>query len=212
LGEETYDPNDWRLFIDSSKKSLKAVLLHNGNKFASIPVANSIHLKETYEHLQTVIEKIKYHEHEWSLCGDLKVSGILLGQQGGNTKFPRFSCEWDSKARDKHLTTKEWSKRENLIPGTKNVIHASLVDPQKVLLPPLHIKLGIMKQSVKALDKSGSCFQYLGRKFAALSEAKVKEGMFDGSQIRQLMKDTAFTDNMSDIYVTSGMECIQGRR
>jgi hypothetical protein len=56
-----------------------------------------------------------------------------------------------------------------------------------------------MKQFVKALDKSGSCFQYLGRKFAALSEAKVKEGMFDGSQIRQLMKDTAFTDSMSDI-------------
>jgi hypothetical protein len=79
------------------------------------------------------------------------------------------------------------------------VIHASLVDPQKVLLPPLHIKLGIMKQFEKALDKSGSCFQYLGRKFASLSEAKVKEGIFDGQQIRQLMKDTAFTDTMSDI-------------
>jgi hypothetical protein len=61
LGEETYDPNDWRLFIDSSKGSLKAVLLHNGNKFASIPVAHSIHLKETYENL--VLENIKYHEH-----------------------------------------------------------------------------------------------------------------------------------------------------
>jgi hypothetical protein len=55
-----------------------------------------------------------------------------------------------------------------------------------------------MKHFVKALDKSGSCFQYLGRKFAALSEAKVKEGMFDGPQIRQLIKDTAFTDTMSD--------------
>jgi hypothetical protein len=79
------------------------------------------------------------------------------------------------------------------------VIHASLVDAQKVLLPPLHINLGVMKQFVKALDKSGSCFQYLGRKFAALSEAKVKEGMFGGPQIRQLMKDIAFTGNMSDI-------------
>jgi hypothetical protein len=79
------------------------------------------------------------------------------------------------------------------------VIHASSVDPQKVLLPPLNIKLGIMKHFVKALDKSGSCFQYLGRKFAALSEAKMKEGILDGLQIRQLMKDTAFTDTMSDI-------------
>jgi hypothetical protein len=41
--------------------------------------------------------------------------------------------------------------------------------------------------------------EYLGRKFAALSEAKVKEGIFDGPQIRQFMKDTAFTDTMSDI-------------
>jgi hypothetical protein len=56
-----------------------------------------------------------------------------------------------------------------------------------------------MKQFVKALDKSGSCFQYLGRKFAALSEAKVKEDIFNGPQIRQLMKDTAFTDTMSGI-------------
>jgi hypothetical protein len=122
-----------------------------------------------------------------------------LGQQGGNTKFPCFLCEWDSRAREKHWTTKEWSKRKNLITGTKNVIRASLVDPQEVLLPPLRIKLGVIKQFVKALDKSGSCFQYLGRKFAALSEVKVKEGIFDGSQIRQLMKDTAFTDTMSDI-------------
>jgi hypothetical protein len=133
------------------------------------------------------------------LCGDIKVSGILLGQQEGNTRFPCFLYEWDSRARDKHWTTKEWFKGENLIPGTQNVIHASLVDPQKVLLPPLHIKHGIIKQFVNALDKSGSCFQYLGRKFAALSEAKVKEGTFDGPQIRQLMKDTAFTGTMSDI-------------
>lgn len=26
-----HDPQEWRLFIDSSKLSLKAVLLHNGN-------------------------------------------------------------------------------------------------------------------------------------------------------------------------------------
>jgi len=32
LGHE-YNPDQWRLFIDSSKVSLKAVLLHNGNRF-----------------------------------------------------------------------------------------------------------------------------------------------------------------------------------
>ena len=30
-----YDAKEWRLFIDSSSRSLKAVLLHNGNSFSS---------------------------------------------------------------------------------------------------------------------------------------------------------------------------------
>ena len=38
---------DWRLFIDSSKTNLKAVLLHNGNTKPSIPVGYSILRKET---------------------------------------------------------------------------------------------------------------------------------------------------------------------
>ncbi|XP_066436113.1 uncharacterized protein [Eleutherodactylus coqui] len=36
----TYSENDWRLFIDSSCKSLKAVLLHNGNMLPSLPLAH----------------------------------------------------------------------------------------------------------------------------------------------------------------------------
>ena len=32
-----YDANSWRLFTDSSKRSLKCVLLHNTNKYTSIP-------------------------------------------------------------------------------------------------------------------------------------------------------------------------------
>ncbi|KAL7293495.1 hypothetical protein TKK_0012941 [Trichogramma kaykai] len=44
-----YKTNEWRLFTDSSKKSLKAVLLHNTNKCASIPIAHSTTMHETYE-------------------------------------------------------------------------------------------------------------------------------------------------------------------
>jgi len=36
LGNQ-HDPTEWRLFIDSSQSSLKAVLLHNGNKFPFVP-------------------------------------------------------------------------------------------------------------------------------------------------------------------------------
>ena len=43
-----YDPNDWRLFVDSSKESMKAVLLQNGNVLPSVPVAYSTMLNENY--------------------------------------------------------------------------------------------------------------------------------------------------------------------
>jgi hypothetical protein len=66
LGETEYDPSTWRLFlIDSSKRILKADLPHNGNVLASIPLAHSTKLAESYETLKLVLEKIKYHENEW---------------------------------------------------------------------------------------------------------------------------------------------------
>lgn len=79
----TYKTSEWRLFIDSSQRSLKGVLLHNGNKYASIPVAHSVHLKETYENVGTLLSNIKYVEHQWLLCGDFKIICLLLGQQLG---------------------------------------------------------------------------------------------------------------------------------
>ena len=94
LGKESYDASDWDLFIDCSKRSLKAVLLHNGNSSASMPITHSVHLKETYENLRIVLEEIKYHKHSWYLYGSMKVLGMLLGQQGGYTKLPCLLCDW----------------------------------------------------------------------------------------------------------------------
>jgi hypothetical protein len=71
LGQGEFDPSTWRLFIDSSRRSLKAVLLHNSNVLASIPLAHSTKLSESYQTLKLMLEKIKYHEHEWQICGDL---------------------------------------------------------------------------------------------------------------------------------------------
>jgi len=42
-----HNPLDWGLFIDSSKLSLKAFPLHNGNTLPSIPVGHSVHNKES---------------------------------------------------------------------------------------------------------------------------------------------------------------------
>lgn len=124
---------------------------------------------------------------------------MLLGQQSGFTKHPCYLCLWDSRDRAKHYKQKEWPVRSSLTTGSYNIIHKSLVDPSKILIPPLHIKLGLMKQFVKALDKTGECFRYLQSKFPNLSEAKVKEGIFDGPQIRTMFKDNNFTSKMNGL-------------
>ena len=103
----SYSPDEWRLFFDSSKRSLKAVLLHNGNKYASIPVGHSVIMKETHGNLVLLLNMIKYKDHNWMICGDLKIICMLLGQQSGLTKFPCFLCEWDSRARDLHWSQKQ---------------------------------------------------------------------------------------------------------
>lgn len=46
-----------------------------------------------------------------------------------------------------------------------------------------------MKQFVKALEKDTDCFQYICEGFSILSNKKLKVGIFDGIQIRQLMRD-----------------------
>lgn len=194
-----YKSTNWRLFIDSSKTSLKAVLLHNGNKYAAVPLAHSTTLRESYKNLKFLLETIKYSEHDWLICGDLKMINIILGQQSGYTKYPCFLCEWNSRAKDEHWTKKNWPSRSELAIGSKNIINANLVDQKKILLPPLHIKLGLMKQFVKALDVEGQCFKYLYSKFPKLSDVKIKEGIFVGPDIRALMKDDNFIETMTTV-------------
>ena len=183
-----YNATDWRICIDSSKRSLKAVLLHNGNIYASVPVGRSVQLKETYENMAMLLKNIKYNEHKWLVCGDLKVIGILVDQQRGYTKLPCFLCEWDSRADKDHWKIKHWPTRTEFAPGAKNIKYEKLLEPDKILLPPLHIKLGLMKQFVKALDKQGRCFEYICSKFPNISSEKLKAGIFDGPNTRALCK------------------------
>ncbi|GBP18527.1 hypothetical protein EVAR_12988_1 [Eumeta japonica] len=194
-----YKTSDWRLFIDSSKVSLKAVLLHNGNKYPSVPVAHATEIKESYENMKSLLEHIKYNQYSWKICGDLKVIAILLGLQLGYTKFSCFLCEWDSRDKKNHYVKKEWPKRDALIPGQRNVLHTPLINPEDVLLPPLHIKLGLMKNFVKAMNKNGDRFCYLKKKFPNISDAKIKEGIFVGPQIRNLLADEEFEQKLNPI-------------
>jgi len=114
LKKDVYKADEWRLFIDSSKRSLKAVLLHNTNKYAPIPIAHSVTLKEEYKNIEIVLNKIKYKEYNWLICGDLKILTMILGQQSGFVKYPCFLCLWDSRDRENHYVKANWPPRDVL--------------------------------------------------------------------------------------------------
>jgi len=78
------------VFTDSSKIKLKTVLLHNGNKFPSVPLAHAAKMKESYENMELLLEKIQYEKYNWNICGNLKVTALLLGLQLGYAKFCYF--------------------------------------------------------------------------------------------------------------------------
>jgi hypothetical protein len=75
-----------------------------------------------------------------------------------------------------HYLKRDWLQRKSLKVGEKNVQHPALAEWHKILLPPLHIILGLIKNFVKAMDRTGLAFKYLAEKFPRLSEAKIKEG------------------------------------
>ena len=60
-----------------------------------------------------------------------------------------------------------------------------------------YIKLGLIKQFVKALDCSEDCFGYICSTFPGLSYEKKKAVIFDGPQIRTLLWDQYFVTTMT---------------
>ena len=64
LGYE-HDSDEWILFIDSSKTSLKAVLLYNGSVKPSISIAHTVNMTETYEAIKLA----------WRLSITLNITG-----------------------------------------------------------------------------------------------------------------------------------------
>ena len=112
--------------------------------------------------MKLLLGKIKCDKFKWKLCGDLKILALLFGMQLGCTKYCYFLCEWDSWDKKNHFVNKLWPKRTSLTPGQKNVVNPPLVLPEKIYLSSLHIKLGLMKNFMKGMDKTGHGFEYVG--------------------------------------------------
>lgn len=100
--------------------------------------------------------------------------------QGDWTKFPAdFAFAWDSSDTDASQAT-DYSGPSSMCEERQ------VMDPQKEIIPPLPIKLGLMQQFVTALDKKSVAFEYQHDYFQKLSEAKIRTtGVLVGPQIRK---------------------------
>ena len=99
-------------------------------------MAHVIGLKERYYSM--IPENDQLHGAQLKHCGDLKVIVLLLGMQ-----HMCLLCLWNSRDNISHYIVKEWHARTEHTVGRFNVPHQSLVDAQKVYLPPLNIKLAL---------------------------------------------------------------------
>jgi ERCC4-related helicase len=63
----------------------------------------------------------------------------------------------------------------------------------------LQIKLGLIKTFVKALVTESAAFQYLRQMFPNCQNAKLKEGICVGPQIRKIVKDPQFEEKLNHI-------------
>ena len=107
------------------------------------------------------------------LRGDLKIIGILTEMQGEFTKRCYFLCLWDSRATLELYDRKDLPARVTYFSGNGNIKEVPIVDP-KNLLPPVYMKLGLMKNFVKQLGKSKpKGFVFLCNKFPNISETSI---------------------------------------
>lgn len=70
------------------------------------------------------------------------------------------------------------------MPGKSIVLSVPLIKPE-ILLLPLHIKLGLMKNFLNALPKDGRAMEFLVAFFPGVSTAKREDGVFVGPDIRK---------------------------
>ena len=127
-------------------------------------------LVELYKNMNLLLHVIEYERCSWKIYGHLRVIRMLMGRQSGFTKYYCFVCLWDSWTTNKHYVESNWPPRPSSQPALCNVKNIPLVDPGNVLLPPLYIKLVLMKHFIKVLRKRNSRgFDYVVEKFPKIT-------------------------------------------
>ena len=78
----------------------------------------------------------------------------------GNPKFPCCFCLYDNFEKNRHHVP-EWEARNENVIGVNNIINPPLINSSQIVLPTLHIKLGLFKQFIKYMNKETDAFRCL---------------------------------------------------
>lgn len=105
---DRYEPEKWRIFIDSSKTSLKTVLLYENSTIKPVPILYAKNRTETYETMEWILRTVDYDRHQWRACCDLKVVTLLAGMQTGYTKYCCAFCTFDSRYKHNQYQKRDW--------------------------------------------------------------------------------------------------------
>jgi hypothetical protein len=113
---------------------------------------------------------------------------MLMGMPGGFMKFC-FLYLWNSRCTDVHYN-KMTGNQGRPMNWENSVHHIPFINPMKISLPPPYIKLGLTECLVKAMAKTHSQgLQYLAKNVNKISNAKLREGIFMGPQIQEILED-----------------------
>jgi hypothetical protein len=145
------------------------------------------------------------------VIADLKLLNILCGLGTHSSKNPCLFCNWKGTFRsnklDQQYNQANLQPREEFSIGLNSVTNQPLITLEKVLLPSLHIKIGLISQFVKKLYKNDKNngndnlgYQYLQELFHRKSEAKLEAGILNGPDIRLLLKKAdEFRELLDDV-------------
>lgn len=157
---------------------LKAALLHRQNELPSVPIAYSEEMRETRENIANLLRKVNYNKNMWMICSDVKMIGILCGLMKGWPKYPCHICLFDSRFK-KPYEKLEWPRRMEYVVGEKSIEAEPLVPGDRIIIPPLHVKLGLMRIFIVAVLKiQPELMTVLKHIFSDKTDLKISCGVF----------------------------------
>ena len=89
--------SEWRLFIDCSKLSLNAVLLHNGNAYPPMPFVQSVHMKESYENIHQLVKFTELQKPQMAYMWRFK------SDRTSTSNADKLHREWNSHDKPNHF-------------------------------------------------------------------------------------------------------------